>query len=318
MLNITGGTINSDDLKYIKDIKKEKNIYIILTHSDKKSPKARETIKEEIIKKFVSNNIKISIENIFFYSSDKDKCLKSQDLSEYRNKILALLKGFPKKENKEKNTKNLNNELNACYCMLNDFVSNRKKEEQSDLVYSAGETAKDNFDREVYNYSKKFLQHNINLIKDNKDYIFSYKATSFINYTVEMKPKIHLFTYSNPFNNDSYLFSQYRESIIDCIIYQFCKPYFNILKQKGTLVDSWTESGAKEEIVKAASLLQLKYYNNLEDIAARVCDLIKQLKLKEDPNYIKNKTTKIILKKLSPRWKEIDASMREIDSLLNN
>ena len=314
LLNITGGTINSDDLKYIKDIKKEKNIYIILTHSDKKSPKARETIKEEIIKKFVSNNIKINKENIFFYSSDKDKCLKSQDLFEYRNKVLALLKGFPKKEIKKCDNQKLKRELKANYDYLKDFVSNRKGEEYNDLIYSANGEAKYNFDREIYEYAKFFIRSNPKLIEVNKNCILSFKSTSLINHTVILNAQTDCFTFYNC--SKSAYFYQYRIDLLNHIIFKFCGDYLQELKSNGTIVDSWTESGAREEIDKAISLIQQKYSNNQEDLIGKICSWVKQQKLRDDPEYIKNQTGKIILAKISPRWKEIDGCLKEIEALI--
>ncbi len=315
LLNITGGTINTEDLDYVKGIKKEKNIYIVLTHSDKKSPKARETIKEEIIKKFVSNNIKINIDNIFFYSSDKDKCLKSQDLSEYRNKILALLNCFPKKEIKKCDSQKLKRELKANFDYLKDFVNNRKKEEYNDLVYSAKGEAKGNFDREIYEYAKFLIRSNPKLIEVNKNCILSFKSTSFINHTVILNAQTDCFTFYNCSKNA--YFYRYRIDLLNYIIFKFCGDYLQELKANGTIVDSWTESGAREEIDKAISLIQQKYTNNQEDLVGKICNWVKQQKLRDDPEYIKNQTGKIILTKISPQWKEIDGCLTEIEALIN-
>lgn len=67
LVDITNGTIDNTSLKYLKEIKNNKNVYVILTHSDKKSPKARETIKETISNQI--QDIGLNKDKVIIYSS---------------------------------------------------------------------------------------------------------------------------------------------------------------------------------------------------------------------------------------------------------
>lgn len=129
LVDITNGTIDNTSLKYLKEIKNNKNVYVILTHSDKKSPKARETIKETISNQI--QDIGLNKDKVITYSS-----LNNEELAKIsQGALFNIYKEEVRKElislNKNLHNENTasNNIENICKQVIEIANKYRKKEQ---------------------------------------------------------------------------------------------------------------------------------------------------------------------------------------------
>lgn len=309
LVDITNGTIDKSSLKYLEEIERNKNIYIILTHSDKKSPKARETIKEDIARQV--ENIGIDKDSIFLYSSIKEKYETDSVFSFNRGCIMTLLNGFFRK-NKKAKTESLSKTDIISLCSdlkkiiekymtedINDFVPKRREEILSMYIYNSN------------SLFERFMNQNPEFIIDNKN-IFTYK--------------LHLGDYSTLFK-DTYTIHVYEYKILDNNFFQyyhgmanvarliaqlFCIPRFNEYKAKGIFSEwTFTETGAREEIDKIASIMQEDFKKNHQYVKNQFL-----IWCKFHENWDEKVKTQVV-KEASERWSEIEEYKNAIDKYLN-
>ncbi len=313
LVDLTNGTIDDPSLKYLKDINENKNLYIILTHADKKGPKARETVKEAITKQV--ENIGLDKEKVFLYSSIKEKYEKDPTFAFNWGCIITLLKGFYKKKSNKKSSELTKSNIKDIYNRLNKIVDKYEKEDINDFWNRRKDELLENYLNNIDLLLEEFMNRNSQFIVNNINQILYYNINEgYIKNTYSIYIRNDFYT----FDKLSELQTYYYDLKIDAnfialyVLNSFCVPIFiNLNKLKVFDFETWTEDGAKEEIIKIASVINKYFIEKWQEIKKA---FVKWYIHEYD---WKGKINEQVEEEFIKRWEEIDDCRKEIASLLN-
>lgn len=307
LIDINNGTIQESEITYLNSLL-NKNIYIILTRADDKSPNKREVVKKQIIDKSG-----IEAERVFLYSSYPEKCNEAC-FTHYKEKVKIMIDGLEKKKTKKVERGDLEVEWQGISTRLIALADKIKIIDQKEFEKQKKKELEKNRTILFKRISEGFIRDNPGLFLYNEN-VVKYET---VEHWYKNEYSIKFITDYNEFNSSSYkIFNNYSD-ISTCLggsqdqlnynifynIYKFVTEPYRFSEP----ITCWTEDGILEERRKIIGILQKRYSSNENAIQKLIFTVCKNHFDKEKTSFVNNE----IKESFNNRWAHLDDLMNNL------
>lgn len=226
LVDITNGTLQTSDQKYLSKLSRgNNNFFLVLNRADEKSPKARETIKKEIIKQSGLNS-----EQVMLYSSLPDNELNEVIFGNYKEAVRKEFSMLNKKKRPVKQNFDLtSNQLQNLQKICVKYAKLEKDEIEKNFSDANRYGYANEFANEFYRLNKDLITRNASMLFDIKEY----KEYPKYDYKMKILNILNMAKY----NKDYKIFYQViilNPNIYDAIYYynlagNYVKDFYNII-----------------------------------------------------------------------------------------